>query len=409
MPRIYLLDVTNRDGVQTARVNLSKFGKTMVNWYLGRLGVRQSEAGFPALFHEVPYLRANLALAEAGAFGDLRLSGWVRAVPGDVEQSIPLGMRHLNLSISTSDQMITNKFKGRLDRAAVISEMVKATQAAKQAGVATVGVNAEDGSRTDDGYLTEFALAAKEAGADRVRYCDTIGGESPAHIRERFARLAAAVDLPIETHCHNDLGMAVANSVSGALGDLDAGKDAWVNTCINGIGERAGNADLLSCILAFRHSFGVGDRVELADSIDLTWARRFGVWAAYAFGQPIPVNQPGVGRNAFAHESGIHADGALKDRHNYELYDDDTLGPFPHDHAATEGRVVLTGEYGGRAGFQHVMDALGLEVKADELELTFKLVQLSNAATGRPLTDDELRLIASYPHQLALLYPGYLS
>jgi isopropylmalate/homocitrate/citramalate synthase len=409
MPRIYLLDVTNRDGVQTARVNLSKVGKTMVNWYLGRLGVRQSEAGFPALFHEVPYLRANLALAEAGAFGDLRLSGWVRAVPGDVEQSIPLGMRHLNLSISTSDQMITNKFKGRLDRAAVISEMVKATQAAKQAGVATVGVNAEDGSRTDDGYLTEFALAAKEAGADRVRYCDTIGGESPAHIRERFARLAAAVDLPIETHCHNDLGMAVANSVSGALGDLDAGKDAWVNTCINGIGERAGNADLLSCILAFRHSFGVGDRVELADSIDLTWARRFGVWAAYAFGQPIPVNQPGVGRNAFAHESGIHADGALKDRHNYELYDDDTLGPFPHDWHASEGRVVLTGEYGGKAGFRHVMDALGLEVKADELELTFKLVQLSNAATGRPLTDDELRLIASYPHQLALLYPGYLS
>ena len=409
MPRIHLLDVTNRDGVQTARVNLSKFGKTMVNWYLGRLGIRQSEAGFPALFHEVPYLRANLALAEAGAFGDLRLSGWLRAVPGDVEQSIPLGMRHLNLSISTSDQMITNKFKGRLDRAAVINEMVKATQAARQAGVQTVGVNAEDGSRTDDGYLTEFALAAKEAGADRIRYCDTIGGESPAHIRERFARLAAEVDLPIETHCHNDLGMAVANSVSGALGDLDAGQDAWVNTCVNGIGERAGNADLLSCILAFRHSFGVGDRVELAEEVDLTWARRFALWAAYAFGQPIPVNQPGVGRNAFAHESGIHADGALKDRHNYELYDDDTLGPFPHDHAATEGRVVLAGEYGGRAGFQHVMDALGLEVQADELELTFKLVQLSNAATGRPLTDDELRLIAIYPHQLALLYPGYLS
>jgi citrate (Re)-synthase len=409
MPRIHLLDVTNRDGVQTARVNLSKFGKTMVNWYLGQLGVRQSEAGFPALFHEVPYLRANLALAEAGAFGDLRLSGWLRAVPGDVEQSLPLGMRHLNLSISTSDQMITNKFKGRLDRAAVINEMVKATQAAKQAGVQTVGVNAEDGSRTDDGYLTEFALAAKEAGADRIRYCDTIGGESPAHIRERFARLAAAVDLPIETHCHNDLGMAVANSVSGALGDLDAGQDAWVNTCVNGIGERAGNADLLSCILAFRHSFGVADQVELGEDVDLTWARRFALWAAYAFGQPIPVNQPGVGRNAFSHESGIHADGALKDRHNYELYDDDTLGPFPHDHAATEGRVVLTGEYGGRAGFQHVMDALGLEVKADELDVTFKLVQLSNAATGRPLTDDELRLIATYPHQLALLYPGYLS
>jgi isopropylmalate/homocitrate/citramalate synthase len=409
MPRIHLLDVTNRDGVQTARINLSKFGKTMVNWYLGKLGVRQSEAGFPALFHEVPYLRANLALAEAGAFGELRLSGWVRAVPGDVEQAAPLGLRHMNLSISTSDQMIVNKFKGRLDRAAVISEMVKATQAAKQAGVQTVGVNAEDGSRTDDGYLTEFALAAKEAGADRIRYCDTIGGDSPARIRDRFARLAAEVGLPIETHCHNDLGMAVANSVSGALGDLDAGEDAWVNTCVNGIGERAGNADLLSCILAFQHAFGVGERAALGDAIDLSWARRFGLWAAYAFGQPIPVNQPGVGRNAFSHESGIHADGALKDRHNYELYDDETLGPFPHDHAATEGRVVLTGEYGGRAGFQHVMDALDLEVPAEDRDLTFKLVQLCNAASGRPLTDDELRLIAAHPHELALLYPGYLS
>jgi homocitrate synthase NifV len=409
MPRIHLLDVTNRDGVQTARVNLSKFGKTMVNWYLGKLGVAQSEAGFPALFHEVPYLRANLALAEAGAFGELRLSGWLRAVPGDVEQAVPLGMRHMNLSISTSDQMITNKFRGRLDRAAVIGEMVKATQAAKQAGVLTVGVNAEDGSRTDDGYLTEFALAAREAGAERIRYCDTIGGDSPARIRERFARLATEVGLPIETHCHNDLGMAVANSVSGALGDLDAGQDAWVNTCVNGIGERAGNADLLSCILAFEHGFGVHERAELGDPVDLSWARRFGLWAAYAFGQPIPVNQPGVGRNAFSHESGIHADGALKDRHNYELYDDDTLGPFPHDHAATEGRVVLTGEYGGRAGFQHVMDALGLEVPAEDRDLTFRLVQLCNAASGRPLTDDELRLIVAYPHELALLYPGYLS
>jgi len=465
MPRIHFLDVTNRDGVQTARVNLSKFGKTMVNFYLGKLGVTQSELGFPALFHEVPYIRANLALAEAGAFGGLRLSGWARAVPEDVEAAAPLGLRHMNLSISTSDQMIVNKFKGRLDRAAVIREMVKAVAAAKAAGVETLGVNAEDGSRTDDGYLAEFAHAARDAGADRIRYCDTIGGETPAHIRERFARLAADVGIPVETHCHNDLGMAVANSVSGALGDLDAGQDAWVNTCVNGIGERAGNADLLSCILAFRHGFGLASRAsgegashasgarasdasgegvsrasgglasgapgegasrasdgpasrasgerapqaELGDGLDLGWARRFGLWASYAFGQPLPIGQPGVGRNAFAHESGIHADGALKDRHNYELYDDETLGPFPHDHAQRKGRVVLTGEYGGRAGFRHVMDALGVEVGGVDEDLVFKLVQLTNAATGRPLTDDELRLLAAHPRELALLYPGHLS
>ena len=409
MPAVHFLDVTNRDGVQTARVNLSKFGKTMVNFYLGKLGVAQSEAGFPFLFHEVPYVRANLALAKAGAFGDLRLSGWTRAVVSDVERSVPLGLQHMNLSISTSDQMIRHKFLGRLDRAAVLREMTAAARAAKAAGVATVGVNAEDASRTDDGYLLEFAQAAKEAGADRVRYCDTIGGDTPPRIRERFARLATAVGLPLETHCHNDLGLAVANSLAGALGTLDAGQDVWVNTCVNGIGERAGNADLLSTALALRYGFGVADRVEIADALDLTWARRFGLWASYAFGQPLPLNQPGVGRNAFAHESGIHADGALKDRHNYELYDDEALGPFPDDWHALRGRVVLTGEYGGKAGFRHVLAGVGIEVASADEDLVFKLVQLCNAATGRPLTDDELRLLAAYPHELALLYPGLLA
>src|SRR5690349_7574168 len=372
MPTIHFLGVTNRDGVQTARTGLSKFGKTMINFYLGKLGVAQSEAGFPFLFHEVPYLRANTALAAAGAFGSLRLSGWCRAIPADVEAAAPLGLRHYNLSISTSDQMIEHKFRGRLDRAAVITEM------------------------------TAAARAAVDAGAD------TIGGDTPYRIREQFAKLASQAGLPVETHCHNDLGMAVANSVSGALGGLDAGYDAWVNTCVNGIGERSGNADLLSCILAFSHGFGVAGHAAIGDALDLSWARRFGLWASYAFGQPLPQNQPGTGRNAFAHESGIHADGALKDRQNYELYDDDALGPFPADWQATQGRVVLTGEYGGMAGFRPVMDGLGIDV-GDAADLVFKLVQLCAAATGKPLTDDELRLIAGYPDELALLYPGLLS
>jgi isopropylmalate/homocitrate/citramalate synthase len=408
MPTVHFLDVTNRDGVQTARTGLSKFGKTMVNFYLGRLGVAQSEIGFPFLFHEVPYVRANVALARAGAFGDLRLSGWCRAIAADVERSAPLGLAHYNLSISTSDQMIVHKFRGRLDRSAIIGEMTAAVAAARAAGAQTIGVNAEDGSRTDDGFLLEFAVAAREAGADRIRYCDTIGGDSPERIRDRFARLAGGVGLPVETHCHNDLGMAVANSLSGALGDLDAGQDAWVNTCVNGIGERSGNADLLSCILAFSHAIGVADTAPIGDKLDLSWARRFGLWASYAFGQPLPANQPGTGINAFAHESGIHADGALKDRQNYELYDDDALGPFPADWSATRGRVVLTGEYGGMAGFRHVMEGLGIEVPGGDADLVFQLVQLCAAATSKPLTDDELRLIAAYPRELSLLFPGQL-
>jgi isopropylmalate/homocitrate/citramalate synthase len=173
-------------------------------------------------------------------------------------------------------------------------------------------------------------------------------------------------------------------------------------------GERAGHADLLSCILAFRHGFGVAGKAQIGDPLDLSWARRFGWWASYAFGQPLPQNQPGVGRNAFAHESGIHADGALKDRQNYELYDDDTLGRFPDDWFTRAGRVVLTGEYGGKAGFRHVLDGLGIEIADGEEDLAFSVLQLCASASGKPLTDDELRLIGSYPHELALLFPGLI-
>jgi homocitrate synthase NifV len=152
----------------------------------------------------------------------------------------------------------------------------------------------------------------------------------------------------------------------------------------------------------------VAGEAKIGDTLDLSWARRYGLWASYASGQPLPNNQPGTGRNAFVHESGIHADGALKDRQNYELYDDDALGPFPADWFAREGRVVLTGEYGGMAGFRHVMDGLGIDVGADA-DLIFQLVQLCASATSKPLTDDELRLIAAYPRELSLLYPGLLS
>src|SRR5260370_38245821 len=156
MPAVHFLDVTNRDGVQTARTGLSKFGKTMVNFYLARLGVAQSEIGFPFLFHEMPYVRANVALAQAGAFGELRLSGWCRAVTGDVERALPLGLRHYNLSITTSDQMIAHKFRGKLDRAAIIAEMTTAVRIAKDGGPETIGVDAEDGSRTEQAFPTEI-------------------------------------------------------------------------------------------------------------------------------------------------------------------------------------------------------------------------------------------------------------
>ncbi len=399
MPRIHFVDVTNRDAVQASRINLSKLQKTMVNVYLGEMGIYQSEFAFPFARSEQSYVRGNIELRELGAMGRLVLEGWCRATISDVAMAIAGGVRHLNLSASTSDQMIAHKLRGGLDRGAVIREMVEAVAYAKAHGVDTIGVNAEDASRTDMGYLTEFSAAAREAGADRVRYCDTLGHETPISIYERTRTLAEQVKIPIELHCHNDLGMAVANSLAGAKGAIDGGVDAYINTSVNGMGERAGQADLLSCVLALKFAKGM-DGYEIGDPLNLKVSGKLANYVSYAFGVPIPINQPGVGANAFAHEAGIHADGALKDRRNYELYDYELLGLDP-EAPPPRGRSITTGEFGGLAGFEHVYGRLGIAFSTEEeARSILDLVRYASAHNQLPLTDDELRLIATYPEQV---------
>jgi len=396
--RIYIIDVTNRDGVQTSRICLSKLQKTMINMYLNQMGIFQSEFGFPVTRHETNYLNANLELVELGLLSPIRLSGWIRATKEDVDTAFKMvpKIKHMNLSISTSDQMIIHKFKGKLDHASVIKEMVEAVKQAKDKGLESVGVNAEDASRTRMEYLIEFAQRAKEAGADRLRYCDTLGYDTPFSIYERIKSLAQAVKIPIEIHCHNDLGLVVANSIAGAKAANDAGCDAYINTCVNGMGERAGNADLISVILAVKYASGMQD-YHLDERINLKMGWKIAKYASYAFGVPIPINQPGVGANAFAHESGIHADGALKDRRNYELYDFEELGRGEPEIIDT-GRQITAGEYSGIKGFRNVYERLEVEFKDDaEATKILELVRYANVHNQKPLVDEELRFIAKYP------------
>jgi len=398
MPKIYLIDVTNRDAVQASRIIMAKLQKTMLNLYLAEMGIHQSEFSFPSVRHERNYIEGNLELKEMGIMGELVLEGWCRAIVSDVADSLPTGVRDLNISISTSDQMILHKFRGKLDWEKVIHEMVEAASYARKGGVRTLGVNAEDASRTDMGYLTEFAQAAKGAGADRIRYCDTLGYDTPMSIYQRVKTLAEKVKIPVELHCHNDLGMAVANSIAGAQGAIDGGVDAYINTSVNGVGERAGQADLLSCILALKFARDLQD-YEIADPLKLEVADKLAKYVSYAFGIPIPINQPGVGANIFAHEAGIHADGALKDRRNYELFDYEILGRGEDERVPT-GRVITVGEFGGIAGFRHVYENVGITFPNDEsAKRVLELVQYASAHTQLPLTDDELRFIATYPEQ----------
>jgi isopropylmalate/homocitrate/citramalate synthase len=399
MPKIHFIDVTNRDTVQASRINLSKLQKTMVNFYLGQMGIHQSEFAFPFVKNEQNYAKANLRLKEAGAFGNLILEGWCRAIVSDVAEAVATGVKDVNVSMSTSDQMITNKFGGKLDREAVIKEMTAAVTYAREQGVSTIGVNAEDASRTDLGYLVAFAQAAKDAGADRLRYCDTLGYETPVTIYRRAKAVAEQVEIPLELHCHNDLGMAVANSVAGARGAVDAGVDVYINTSVNGLGERAGQADLLSCILALKFAREMDD-YQIGDPLNLRVSGKLANYVSYAFGVPIPINQPGVGGNAFAHEAGIHADGALKDRRNYELYDYELLG-LDLEAPPPRGRVITTGEFGGLAGFEHVYERLGITFGSKkEASQILELVRYATAHNQLNLTDDELRFIAKYPDQV---------
>ena len=414
MGKIYIVDVTNRDGVQTAKLGLSKLEKTMLNIYLNEMGVFQSEFGFPTTRHETNYLRANLELAKMGVLSPIRLEGWLRAVTEDVEiafTQIP-AIRHLNLSISTSKQMIDGKFLGSKKKEDIIQMAVESLEAAKSLGAETVGVNAEDASRTDLDFLVEFGLEMKEHGADRIRYCDTLGYDNPFTIYETTKIIAENVGLPVEIHCHGDLGMAVANSIAGAKGVIDGGQNAYINTTVNGIGERAGNADLVAVLLAITKSKGFSEKYELGNIIDLSRSWKIAQFASYAFSVPIPINQPGVGANAFAHASGIHADGVLKDPANYELYGFEELGRGEPEIVDT-GREICTGQYSGIRGFRYVFNEIEGEESisfknTEEAEKILELVRYANVLSQKPLVEDELLFIARYPdiaRQLMIINP----
>lgn len=396
---IRIIDVTNRDGVQTSRLGLAKLEKTIINLMLNEMGVFQSEFGFPTAKHETNYLRANLEMAAAGILAPIHLEGWMRAIPADVKEAFTLvpGLKHINISASTSNQLIDNKYLGKKTKADVVADMESSVKIAKDLGAQSIGVNAEDASRTDLESLIEFAGKAKNNGANRFRYCDTLGYDDPFTIYERVKTIAEQVKIDIELHCHNDLGMVVACSVAGAKGAIDGGVDAYINTTVNGMGERAGNADLVSVLLALLKSSGFRGNYQLDPQIDLSKSWQLAKYASYAFDLPIPINQVGVGWNAFAHESGIHADGALKDRKNYELYDYEELGRGEPEFIET-GRMITTGEYGGIKGFRNVYEKMEIEFKNDEeARNVLDLVRYANVHTQKPLTERELRFVAAYP------------
>ena len=379
---------------------------------LDSMGITQSEFGFPTTKHEINYLNGNLELVKRNAITTTKLSGWMRGIAEDVELSfknVP-ALENVNLSQSTSQQMINGKYMGKKTPDDIIKMTKEAVECAVDKGAKLIGVNAEDASRSDINFLIKYASEAKKSGASRFRYCDTLGYEDPQTAYDRIYQIAKAIQMPVELHYHNDLGMGVACSVMGARAAIDAGVDAYINTAINGLGERAGNADLVSCLLACLKSAGFKNKYPIDENIKLDKAWQLAKYTSYAFGVPIPINQPAVGDNAFAHESGIHADGALKDRRNYELYDFEELGRGEPEIIET-GRMITTGEYGGIKGFRNVYNNLEIEFKDDhEARTILELVRYANVHTQKPLTTDELKFIYHHPDiaaQIMTVTPHY--
>jgi homocitrate synthase NifV len=203
--------------------------------------------------------------------------------------------------------------------------------------------------------------------------------------------------MSIEIHCHGDLGMAVGNSIAGAKGTIDGGQDVYINTTINGVGERAGNADLVAVVLAITKSKSFAEKYQLGNPIKLSMAYKIAKFAEYAFGVDIPMNQPGVGANAFAHSSGIHADGVLKDPENYELYSFEELGRGEPVTVET-GREIIAGQYSGISGFSHIMGKMDVKfADREEASEILELARYANVESQKPLVEDELLFIAKYP------------
>jgi homocitrate synthase NifV len=360
---VQIVDTTLRDGEQTAGVVFANNEKVRIAKLLDEIGVHQIEAGIPAMGGDEQ--EAIRAIVKA----DLRASimAWNRAVIKDLEASLECGVDAVAISISTSDIHIKHKLQTSRDW--VLTHMTEAVAFAKRHGL-YVSVNAEDASRSDMDFLIKFGQEARDAGADRLRYCDTIGIMEPFTICEHVRTLREATGLEIEMHTHNDFGMATANALAGVRGGAK-----FVGVTINGLGERAGNAALEEVVMALKY---------LAD-IDLEFKtdmfREASEYVARASGRELPAWKAIVGTNMFAHESGIHADGVLKEASTYEVFAPEEVGLQ---------RQIVIGKHSGTKALMAKFLEYGITLTREDAQLLLPKVRETSVALKRALFDKEL-------------------
>ena len=339
--RVYLIDTTLRDGEQAAGVAFDPADKLRIARLLDAAGIDEIEAGIPAMGGNEASSVASIATAGLRA----RVTAWNRALPADIDASVACGVTAVAMALPVSDRQITAKLV--CSRNDVLRRLREAIDHAKQKGL-YVSVGAEDASRADRSFLLDFAYAAEEAGANRIRFCDTVGILDPFSTTEAVAALVSALSIPVAAHTHDDFGLATAN----ALAAVRAGA-SFVDVTVNGIGERAGNAALEEVAMGVARFLGLSVGIDTSRLTSLSRA------IAGISRQPLPPWKAVVGKNTFRHEAGIHADGVLKDPATYE--------PFTPESVGGARRIVL-GKHSGRRAVLHVLRTMGFEATPSEAE-----------------------------------------
>ena len=370
--RVYIVDTTLRDGEQTAKVVFANKEKTQIAEMLDRLGVDQIEVGTPVMGGDER--EAIKAIVNQGLKASIM--GWNRAVINDIQASIDCGVDSIAISISSSDIHIQNKLKST--REEVLYKMAKATEFAKEKEM-YVSVNAEDASRTDLDFLITFVRTAVEAGADRFRYCDTIGLMDSISTFNTIKKILDKVKIDIEMHTHNDFGMATANALAGV-----AAGASYVGVTVNGLGERAGNAALEEVVMGLKYVLG---RKVYQDPAMM---RQLCLYVARASGRVLYPWKAVVGTNMFAHESGIHADGALKDPRTYEAFDPGEVGLT---------REIVIGKHSGTAAIVRKLKDKGLAIDNKIAVQLLPKVRSTAVSLKRSLSDIEL--VSIYEEHMA--------